>query len=231
MDHLTYYIDKKVVTVFIERTKNKNMYLKITKNEIHCLAPFSISDEIIKQFVAKHINKFAKELQKIQNNTKYSLIFDFLYFKGRKYYFKRLGGFTTPGVEIINNKIYIKTSDSTDFVVKKTIVAFLKDELYKYLEDNFFYWLKKMKLDIHVFTIMSRKTVWGLNVIGKKQIKFTYHLAHYKPKIIDYVIVHELAHSYEPNHSKEFWNIVKKYIPNYKDVKLLLNNNSDLNDL
>jgi predicted metal-dependent hydrolase len=88
-----------------------------------------------------------------------------------------------------------------------------------------------MKLETHIFTIMNRKTVWGLNITNKNTLKFSCYLMHFKSEVIDYVIVHELAHSIEPNHSKEFWKIVNLYIPDYKSVKLVLKNNSDLNDL
>ena len=36
---------------------------------------------------------------------------------------------------------------------------------------------------------------------------------------LDYVIVHELAHLIEPNHSKNFWNIVSKYCSHYKELR------------
>ena len=39
------------------------------------------------------------------------------------------------------------------------------------------------------------------------------------PRVLDYVVVHELAHIKEHNHSIKFWNEVKKVIPNYKVIK------------
>lgn len=231
MERLTYYIDKKVVTVFVEYTKNKNMYLRIKKKQIYCSAPFYTTDSLIKTFVDKHIKRFSEELKKMENNDKYSLIYDFLYFKGRKYFYQRLAGFHTSLIEIYNNKMYIKTPTSNNAEVKMVIKKFLIAELQTYLETALYDWTKKMKLPTHVFEIMGRKSIWGLNVTNKNIVKFNYYLSHFKPEVTDYLIVHELAHTYEPNHSKNFWNIVKKYFPNYKDVKLSLKNNSDLNDL
>lgn len=53
----------------------------------------------------------------------------------------------------------------------------------------------------------------------------------FAPKdVIDYVIIHELAHLYEMNHSKKFWNIVSQVMPNYKEKEKWLNENGRLCD-
>lgn len=57
---------------------------------------------------------------------------------------------------------------------------------------------------------------------SKKNLLFNWRLLQYEEKIIDYVIVHELSHLIEPNHSQKFWNIVIKYCPNYKELRKIL---------
>jgi predicted metal-dependent hydrolase len=47
----------------------------------------------------------------------------------------------------------------------------------------------------------------------------------YKPReCVEYVIIHELAHIVHPNHSKDFWNLVAQYCPDYRRLRRLLNN-------
>ena len=57
---------------------------------------------------------------------------------------------------------------------------------------------------------------------SQKHICFSYRLIEYPDNAIDYVIVHELAHILEMNHSSRFWTIVKQYCENYKDCRKLL---------
>ena len=53
----------------------------------------------------------------------------------------------------------------------------------------------------------------------KHTITLNSELYKYDLECLDYVVIHELSHLIEGNHSKEFWSIVEKYCPNYKEIK------------
>ena len=59
-------------------------------------------------------------------------------------------------------------------------------------------------------------------------INFSLYLIAFPIDIIDYVIVHELAHLIEFNHSKKFWAVVSKIDPSYKEKVYYLKKNSNL---
>ena len=67
---------------------------------------------------------------------------------------------------------------------------------------------------------MRRK--WGYCNKREKLIKLNFELIKYSINEIDYVIIHELCHFLEFNHSKNFWNYVKKYKPDYKNITKIL---------
>lgn len=64
--------------------------------------------------------------------------------------------------------------------------------------------------------ITGAKTRWG-SCSGKNNINFAWRLIMAGDKIIDYVVVHELAHISEHNHSPRFWAVVEGMLPDYKD--------------
>ena len=70
-------------------------------------------------------------------------------------------------------------------------------------------------------SINSAKTRFG-SCSSRKTLNFSYRLALYPYEAIEYVCVHELAHLTEMNHSKKFWAIVEKYLPDYKERRKLL---------
>ncbi len=69
--------------------------------------------------------------------------------------------------------------------------------------------------------ITSAKTRFG-SCSGKNSLCFSYILMLYPKEAVDYVIVHELAHTVEHNHSKRFYKIIEKYLPDYKQRERML---------
>ena len=65
------------------------------------------------------------------------------------------------------------------------------------------------------------KTRWG-SCSPKNSVSFSVRLMAKPPEAIDYVVVHELAHILEHNHSKRFWAIVARYLPDYRERRKLL---------
>ena len=71
-------------------------------------------------------------------------------------------------------------------------------------------------------TIKEQKTRWG-SCSTKGNLNFNWRLMLMPDRLLDYVVVHELAHLYEMNHSSRFWRIVEGQIPDYKERRELLN--------
>lgn len=74
--------------------------------------------------------------------------------------------------------------------------------------------------------ITSARARWG-SCSSKGTISFTYRLVTLPPEIIDYVVIHELAHTVEHNHSKQFWSRVEAILPDYKRRRLWLKKNGN----
>jgi predicted metal-dependent hydrolase len=74
--------------------------------------------------------------------------------------------------------------------------------------------------------LSSAKTRWG-SCNSKAVIRLNWRLIHHDPKLIDYVVVHELAHLKELNHSARFWAIVESVLPDYRERRSLLRHDHD----
>ncbi len=75
----------------------------------------------------------------------------------------------------------------------------------------------------HCVFIKNQKTRWG-SCSKKGNLNFNYKIALLPEKMVEYVIVHELCHLKEFNHSKKFWELVAKTVPNYQEIKRDLKN-------
>lgn len=92
---------------------------------------------------------------------------------------------------------------------------FLKQTAEKYIVPRTHQLAKNMGITFGRITLRQQKTRWG-SCSSQGNLNFNWQLVHYQPEIIDYVIVHELAHRQQMNHSRKFWDIVRQYDPAFE---------------
>lgn len=80
---------------------------------------------------------------------------------------------------------------------------------------------KLMNTSYQKITIKDQKTRWG-SCSNHKNLNFNWRLLMMPKEVLDYVVVHELAHTLEMNHSKNFWLHVEEIIPDYKKYRKFL---------
>ena len=91
----------------------------------------------------------------------------------------------------------------------------LSDKALEYIPSGVAYFSKQVGVDCGRITIRNQKTRWG-SCSSKGNLNFNCLLMLTPPEVIDYVVVHELCHRKEMNHSKAFWDEVAKILPDYK---------------
>ncbi len=104
---------------------------------------------------------------------------------------------------------------------KKIISKFLITEAVTIFEKRLNYFANIMQLEPNSFALSNSKRLWG-SCSQNNDIKLNWRLVMALPEIIDYVVVHELTHMLEFNHSSNFWKIVESIIPDYKQKRELL---------
>jgi predicted metal-dependent hydrolase len=97
----------------------------------------------------------------------------------------------------------------------------LKQAAKEYLPKRTCQWAARMGVSPRSVRITSAKTRFG-SCSPKNGICYSWRLMAYPPKAVDYVIVHELAHILQKNHSRKFYQIVQTYLPDWKERRDLL---------
>lgn len=91
----------------------------------------------------------------------------------------------------------------------------LADKALKYIPDRVAYFAPIVGVNYGRITIRNQKTRWG-SCSSKGNLNFNCLLMLAPPEVIDYVVVHELCHRKQMNHSAAFWKEVAKVLPDYR---------------
>lgn len=97
------------------------------------------------------------------------------------------------------------------------------DRLSKIVQKSIEKYSEKLGIKPNKVRIKNIKYAWG-SCSSKKNISINMQLAKKSEEVIEYVVLHEMCHLIYMNHSKQFWNLVEKNMPEYKEYKKELKN-------
>ncbi|MDX1351848.1 MAG: M48 family metallopeptidase [Thiomicrorhabdus sp.] len=103
----------------------------------------------------------------------------------------------------------------------QTIVDFFAQNAYQYLLPKLDFYAELMGVQYQSLTVKGYKSRWG-SCYSDGRIQFNWRLMQAPEWVIDYVVVHELAHLVHANHSQAFWNLVEQHYPKTKQAKKVL---------
>ena len=128
-------------------------------------------------------------------------------------------------VRFENQTVYLPKKDS-----KKRLVAWIKENAKRIFTLAVERKAKETGLCYQSVSVTSARGRWG-SCSAQNALRFSFRLLYAPKTVIEYVIVHELAHSLHKNHSRAFWNTVLKYEPNYKEKRRWLKDHAALMEI
>ena len=224
-------IPEEVLGLHVEvvRSRRRTAALHIVGNELQVRVPEQVRDDrIIEMLQTKRswISKKVAQLKEVQTpKPKEFLSGEVFLFLGQNYRLKIQEGHQV-GVELLDGYLLTTVSDSDTGEQRK-------EKIQKYLQ----YWyrsrarerlLEKVERYSKLIGVSSKglrvgsfKSKWG-SCDSRSKLAFNWNLIKAPHAVIDYVVIHELCHIIQPNHSKLFWQEVEKYDPEYKEHRAWL---------
>lgn len=108
-------------------------------------------------------------------------------------------------------------AEPTEKLTREKVIA-LAEEALKVIPERVEYFAKVIGVTYGKITVRNQKTRWG-SCSSKGNLNFNCLLMLAPPEVLDYVVVHELCHRKQMNHSKAFWSEVEKVLPDYKEAR------------
>jgi predicted metal-dependent hydrolase len=217
-------------TVSVVRSGRRNTTaLKIKNGEVSIHIPKRQSIEIAHHFVQQKTHWIQQKLQHqaLQSLPEKNFIEgESLLFLGKDYQLQLIP--VERPTTIIKTAQTIQIHGRVNILSKSAIRAALilwyKQQAELYLRSQTAFLTNKTGLTPRSITVKTYKARWG-SCRMNGDIQFNWKLMLAPPDIIDYVIIHELCHLQQHNHSALFWQLVHMHSPHFKTARLWLKNN------
>ncbi len=198
-------IDDEELNIIVVKKRIKNIYFRFDENNnLVVSAPSSVNDKYIIDLIKKNYDSIKRMYSKVNKRKENDSKFSYL---GINYVVIYNANVKTPIIE--GEYITFKNEKAKD--------KFLDSECKRVFSERINY-LKPYISYVPEFKLRIRKmkTRWGVCNRKDNIITLNSELIKKDVNLIDYVIIHEMCHFKEGNHSSRFWNEVSKYYPNYK---------------
>lgn len=199
------------------------MYLRVypAKDKIVVSAPAGLKMEKIESFIRSKKGWIDKRLKEKSNIlTLDSLVVqedETVPFWGQKkrlvYDFQNRRAVET---DIRGNLKLILRHNEGSQQARRLLMEFYRSEMKKSIPAYISFYEDRMEVNVAEFGIKKMKTRWGSCNVRAHRIWLNLELVLYPPEIMEYVLVHEMAHLHERLHNRRFYRLMDTYLPDWK---------------
>ena len=200
--------DNKELEYEIIRKDNKNIYFRVKNDlKLYVTAPMFLSKKSIEKLIKENEKSILKLYDKAENKRK---DIDKYVYQGKKYYIKYDDN--VDKVTFLDDTVSAKDDKMLQDFTMKSIYKIYGEEI-ELCKKCFSY------LPNFTWKVRYMKTRWGVCNTKKNVITLNTELIKYEKDLLDYVIIHEMCHFFVGAHNHEFWDLVAKAYPNYKEAR------------
>jgi predicted metal-dependent hydrolase len=216
-----------------------NINLRIKDGQVIVSAPFWISKKVIDNFVASKQDWISKVLEKHKPVLRVKSYEDgeiHLFF-GEPKNLKVIKSDSVVRTSLVHEAesfyltIYNGHSSLDHFLhADRAFLSFYLEQLVSYLTERVNFYCQQLGVDYSKLEVKKVSSIWG-SCSAKNVLSFNRKLALAPKEVVDYVVIHEVCHLRERNHSSRFWGLVRTYDKNYKQNRRWLHQNPQLLDI
>lgn len=231
MNLQTEVIDVSTIQVEIVRKNIKSMRIGVfpPSGRVRVSVPLSYELHLIESVLLRKMTWIRRQqdaFQKQERQTPREAVSgETYYFKGNRYKLSIVDGRTRGQLRIKNSRCMELSISSASNLTSRLLVIerfyrkALMEELQILIDRN----SKLLAINNVEFSIRKMKNRWGSCNALTKKISFNLELIKKNPQCINYIVIHELVHILEPSHNDNFKELMDKHLPNWRNIRDLLN--------
>lgn len=214
-------------TIRTDRVKSAS--IDVEDNLVKVTVPKNLSDERIEELIKGRTlwikQKLALQATAIISKPKEYVDGEAFAYLGRNYRLKCVNG-TEESVKLRSGYLNVTTKNGkrNSEHIKAAIEQWYRTKALSRLVDKTKRYSAILKVEPTSINLKDYKAMWG-SCSPKGVVSYNWKIILAPHKIVDYIVVHELCHLIEPNHSSKYWKQVRSVIPDYENSKEWLKNN------
>ncbi|AJA48589.1 putative metal-dependent hydrolase [Clostridium pasteurianum DSM 525 = ATCC 6013] len=214
-------------------SKRKTMEISINPNgDIKVRSPVGISEEVIIEQMRVKATWIVKKLYQLKHRRIKSLIRKFVneeifMYLGKEYflYIDRNPNVLKPEVSLVDDKIIVTIDNKNEENIRKIMELWYREKAKQEIIKRINFYQKffdKVPLEVK---IKEQKRRWG-SCTYRDSLLFNWRCVMAREDVLDYIVVHEMCHMVQKNHSKQYWDLVHSILPDYKKRHQWLKDNT-----
>ncbi|MEQ8235521.1 MAG: SprT family zinc-dependent metalloprotease [Syntrophomonadaceae bacterium] len=216
----------------VTRSQRKTMAITISPTgDVRVAAPNRISSKEIIDWVNSKANWIQNKLDEINQlraaKTSREYVQGELFpYLGLDYplYIEAHNKRSKPAADLCCGRLIVATPDTDAEVIRGAIESWYRCMAGEQIQSRIDLFSPRLDVSPRRVTIKNQKTRWG-SCSSKGNLNFNWKAIMAPPKVVDYIVVHELCHLVHLNHSQDFWKLVASTLPEYKAGKDWLRKN------
>ncbi len=231
------YGDERIYFERTERSSNiRRVLIKVTPNcHIQVQAPRGVSDQEVLRAVKRRSRWICRQLRRFRNQLEYTVLRQYVsgeshYYLGRRYMLKVIEAPNKkPQVKLLRGSLEVLVQQRDAEKIKELLVEWYKERAKVIFASRLEVMLEQaLWVDGRPpFRLFNMKTQWG-SCSPNGRLTLNPHLVKAPRNCIDYVILHELCHIAEHNHSECFYRLMGQVMPNWETIKTKLDGMSSM---
>ncbi len=215
------------IPIEVIRKDNKNIHLYVLPpdGKVRVSAPFKMDDETIRLFVLTKIGWVKSKIRDFENQSRQTareyVSGESHYLWGNRYRLNVIEVAGRNNVEIRAGYIVLSVRNDSD---RETVMnEWYRRELKERIPDLLALWQKRIGVTVSDWQVKNMRTKWGTCNVTAKRVWFNLQLAKKPTECLEYIVVHELCHLLQKDHSTEFTALMDKNLPNWQETQKQLN--------
>lgn len=218
------------ISIALTRKQIRNVHLSVhpPDGRVTLVAPMTTRSEVARAYAISKLGWIRDQQTKLRSQARERprrfVTRESHYVWGKRYLLSVVERDKKPSVTLDHKRITLTVRPGSDHTKREAVMrAWYKERLHEVIPALIRKWEPRLKVKVSAYFVRRMKTKWGSCNHEAKHIRLNTELAKKPKDLLEYVIVHEMAHLRVPSHGERFIALLDEHFPSWREARMELN--------